>query len=261
MNIKLLFTTYSNYNLNLMKAFLKHYKKFGIEEIFCLYNELEGGNLDKRNYIEQNAKIVHVYSKQDTPNIKVELNNKYKREIASCEDDWIIHVNSDEFLDVDSDMLYNVSRSHANYVNATLVDHFSEQGLEIVKDNNPFKQFDVRATFTKEVLGADVYKIPITRAYVPIEINNNSVSNFVGNYKTERSLVPYNPNEDEHFFIAKFKWHADLLQDAHQESVNENNSSISISKQEKFLLDYTSNKKIMNELIENCRVRELYLGE
>lgn len=256
MNIKLLFIVWSRYNKIALSAFFKHYKALGIKDFFCIYHELDDANLEQRKFIEDNALIIHSFTGEHTPELEIEMKNKYKRQIAESEDDWILLVDADEFLLISKDELEDVINSSANYFNAHMVDYFSKNGLIEITNEPVFEQFTIPTFFSRDVLNACTDKVPLTRAYVPLAVGHHSVSNFIDDFQYDGVLVPYNEDSSTWARLAHIKWHSQLLEDMYVKMCLTVNCPYWRREIFKFVLDHLYKKKSISELIEPTVIRD-----
>lgn len=257
LEMKLLFIVWSLQDFNVMKQFFKHYRGIGVTKFYCIFHTYEMKDTMIYDYVSQNATIVHHWDEPYTTEWEARLKNRYKREIADYEDEWVWVVDADEFVDVNENYVREVIESEANYVNGWMIDRFSEEGLISPKDDNLLSQFPIKTFYTRFKLNGSASKITLTRSYVIIGTGHHVVLNGLYEYGMEddRLLVPFNEDENTWIDVNHIKWHYQLLEEIYNKFTKTMDiCKYSAREQGIFVLEYCYKKTPITELIKDVLI-------
>jgi|SaaInl85LU_5_DNA_1037374.scaffolds.fasta_scaffold00734_7 hypothetical protein len=261
LRMKLLFIVWELQDLNLMIEFFAHYKGIGVTDFYCIYHDYGTERGEIYDYVSQMATIVNHWDEPYTTRREALLKNKYKREIADNEYEFIWTVDADEFVDVSTDFIREVLNSDANHVNGWMIDRFSPEGLIEPRRENVFTQFPIRSFYTRFKLQGSASKVTLSRAYVVLATGHHLALNDLSHsvdylegdqrFKDDRELVSYNPNEDEWIEVAHIKWHSKLLEEIYLKfNKTMHLCRYSATELGRFVLDYCYKKKSITEMIK-----------
>lgn len=254
LTMKLLFIVWSLQDFNTMKQFFKHYRNLGVTEFYCIFHTYGMEDTTIYDYVSKNAIIVHHWDEPYTTEWEARLKNKYKREIANNEDEWLWVVDADEFVDVDQNYVREVISSDSNYVNGWMIDRFSPEGLIEPKDENMFMQFPIRTFYTRLKLTGSASKVTLTRSFVILGTGHHVVINRLYDYglEDERQLIPYNPDEETWVEVSHMKWTHQILEDIYNKFTKTMDiCKYSAKEQGIFVLEYCYKKTPITELIKD----------
>jgi hypothetical protein len=258
LDMKLLFIVWSLQDFNTMKQFFKHYRGLGVTRFYCIFHTYGMEDTTIYDYVSQNATIVHHWDEPYTTEWEARLKNKYKREIVDHEDEWLWVVDADEFVDINQTYIREVLESDANYVNGWMIDRFSPNGLIQPEDDNMFKQFPLRAFYTRYKLSGSASKITLTKGYVILGTGHHVVLNGLYDYGLEddRILIPYNKEEDTWIEVAHMKWTNQILEDIYNKFTKTMDiCKYSAREQGIFVLEYCYKKTPITELIKDVLIK------
>lgn len=260
--MKLLFSVWSFQNLNLLRQFFLHYEKLGVTDFYCIFHTYGMEDNTIYDFVKEKATIVFEWNEPYVAKKDTFLRNKFKREIADSEQEWIWNVDADEFVNITKEELQDLlSNDSANYVNGWLVDRFSPLGLIPAENTSVLEQFPLRTFFSREKLKGCAFKIPLTRAYVILYTGHHAAVNTSadGSFTDDRPTVPANPSEEQWVEVAHVKWHEGILEEIYNKFLK----TALICEYESrelgiFVLEYCYKKKSIQEITYDVTIDDKF---
>lgn len=199
-------------NNNLLKKFIKHYMKLGVDDFFILLhvdcNEVSVEFFKRKK--DEFCEILNEFGINFFDVIKtswhpsVQYFNTVKIQKQLSVDDWILNVDVDEFVTLDGLKLI-LNSNNEGFVKGNFVDRITETGIleEIDPNQELWDQFPVNALVTKKLLQAPTNKIIA---------NKNKFTCSPGHHYLEGKENAYlNMKKSVVYPVYHFKWHAGVI--------------------------------------------------